>query len=98
MSLCQGFTRVLDMTQILFREICFRRKEVLLYSEGFAQITIGLFSLCNFVNPCIRWEDIGLKSSPSSLSVSPPSSVFSLSEEPVFCVCSRDWSFLMVSE
>ena len=60
-GLCQGFARVLDMVQILFREICFRRKAVLLYPEGFTQITlsIGLFSFRNSVNPYIRWESIG---------------------------------------
>ena len=34
-GLCQGFTRVMDVDQILFQEICFRRKTVLPYSEGF---------------------------------------------------------------
>ena len=33
------------MTQILVREICFRRKAVLFYPEGFTQVTLtGLFS------------------------------------------------------
>ena len=108
-GLCQGFARVLDMVQILFREICFCRKAVLLYPEGFTQIAlIGLFSLRNSVNPYIRWEDIGdgLKNSPlvwrvhrgPFLVVPQFSSIFSRSEEPVCCVCCRDWPFLMVPE
>ena len=34
-GLCQGFTCVLDMSQILLREIYFRRKAVLFYPKGF---------------------------------------------------------------
>ena len=71
-DLYQGFTRVLDITQILFREICFRRKSVLFYPEGFAQVTLtGLFSFRNSVDPNIRWETIGdgLQHSPLVLRV-----------------------------
>ena len=77
------------------------RKVVLLYSEVFPQISlVGLFSLRNSMNPHIRWEGIGndLQYSPLVLRVHRVlfqpvpqfSSVFSLSEEPVCCVCYRD--------
>ena len=109
MGLCQGFARVLDMTQTLFREICFRREAVLFYPEGFAQIALArLFSFCNSVDPDIRWEAIGdgLQHSPLVLRVhrgpfqpfSQFSSLFSRCEEPVCCVWCRDWPFLMVPE
>ena len=65
-GLCQGFTCVLDMAQILLREICFRRKAVLFYPKGFTQVAlIGFFALCDSVNPCVRWEAMrkGLKHS-----------------------------------
>ena len=56
-GLCQDFTRVLDMTQILLREICFRRKVVLFYPEGRTQVALtGLFSFRDSVDPNIRWE------------------------------------------
>ena len=99
MGLCQGFLRVLDMTQILFREICFLRKEVLPYPEDFAQIAlVGLLSLRNSVYPCVRCEGIGNDLQHSPTVVPQFSSVFSLPEETVCCVCCRDWPFLMVTE
>ena len=58
-NLWQGFTCVLYMTQVLLREVWLRRKAVLLYPEGFAQVAlVGFFSLRNFVDPCIRWESM----------------------------------------
>ena len=71
-GLCQGFACVLDMTQILVREICFRRKSVLFYPEGFAQVALtGLFSFRDSMDPNIRWETIGdsLQHSPLILRV-----------------------------
>ena len=59
-GLCQGFAGVLDMTQILVWEICFRRKVVLFYPKGFAQVALtGLFSFRDSMDPNIRWESVG---------------------------------------
>ena len=59
-GLCQGFTCVLDMVQILLREIYFRRKAVLFYPKGFAQVALtGLFSFRDSMDPNIRWEVVG---------------------------------------
>ena len=48
------------MAQILVREICFRRKVVLFYPEGFEQVALtGLFSFRDSMDPNIRWEAVG---------------------------------------
>jgi hypothetical protein len=48
------------MSQILVREICFRRKAVLFYPKGFAQVALtGLLSFRDSMDPNIRWESVG---------------------------------------
>ena len=60
------------MAQILVREICFRRKAVLFYPKGFAQVALtGLLSFRDSMDPNIRWEAVGdsLQHSPLILRV-----------------------------
>ena len=55
----QCFAGMLDVTQILFREVRLRREAIFLDPKGSAQVALaGLFSLSVSVNQHIRWETV----------------------------------------